>query len=158
MRQAGIIAAAGIVALEQMVDRLAEDHANARLLAEGLASFPQITIDLATVQTDIVIFTLQDERWSPSVFVRALAERGLLVGELGYGRIRAVTHYGIDFGQHRGGAGGCAHDAPAMSARGGTHPPTASGRPTGLREQRCHIACDAARRGRDAIRRSHQVR
>src|SRR6476619_3157607 len=49
MRQAGIIAAAGIVALEQMVDRLAEDHANARLLAEGLATFPQIKIDLATV-------------------------------------------------------------------------------------------------------------
>src|SRR5262245_1525135 len=50
MRQAGIIAAAGIVALDQMVERLAEDHANARLLAEGLASFPQIGIDLATVQ------------------------------------------------------------------------------------------------------------
>ncbi len=98
MRQAGIIAAAGIVALEQMVDRLAEDHANARLLAEGLVSFPQITIDLATVQTDIVIFKLQDERWTPGAFVRALSERGLLVGELGYGRIRAVTHYGIDSG------------------------------------------------------------
>jgi threonine aldolase len=98
MRQAGIIAAAGIVALDQMVERLAEDHANARLLAEGLASFPQITIDLATVQTDIVIFKLQDERWTPGAFVRALAERGLLVGELGHGRIRAVTHYGIDSG------------------------------------------------------------
>jgi threonine aldolase len=98
MRQAGIIAAAGIVALEQMVERLAEDHANARLLAEGLASFPQITIDMATVQTDIVIFKLHDERWTPGAFVRALAERGLLVGELGHGRIRAVTHYGIDSG------------------------------------------------------------
>lgn len=98
MRQAGIIAAAGIVALEQMVGRLAEDHANARLLAEGLAGFPQIVIDLATVQTDIVIFKLLDERRTPGAFVRALAERGLLVGELGYGRIRAVTHYGIDSG------------------------------------------------------------
>jgi threonine aldolase len=98
MRQAGIIAAAGIVALEQMVGRLAEDHANARLLAEGLASFPQIAIDAATVQTDIVIFKLQGDRWTPGAFVRALAERGLLVGELGQGRIRAVTHYGIDSG------------------------------------------------------------
>ena len=92
------MAAAGIVALEEMVDRLADDHANARLLAEGLASFPQIAIDAAAVQTDIVIFKLQGERWTAGAFVRALAERGLLVGELGQGRIRAVTHYGIDSG------------------------------------------------------------
>jgi threonine aldolase len=98
MRQAGIIAAAGIVALEQMVERLAEDHANARTLAEGLASFPQLAIDLDTVQTDIVIFKLRDERWTPESFARALAERGLLIGGMGYGRIRAVTHYGIDAG------------------------------------------------------------
>src|SRR6266487_3401991 len=96
MRQAGIIAAAGIVALEQMVERLAEDHANARMLAEGLASFPRIEIDPAGVQTDIVIFKLRDG--APDVFERALAERGLLVGGIGYGRIRAVTHYGIDAG------------------------------------------------------------
>jgi threonine aldolase len=98
MRQAGIIAAAGIVALNQMVERLAEDHANARILAEGLASFPQIAIDLATVQSDIVIFRLRDQRWTPARFARALAERGLLVGGMGAGRIRAVTHYGIDAG------------------------------------------------------------
>ncbi len=96
MRQAGIIAAAGIVALEQMVERLAEDHANARILAEGLATFPRIEIDPAGVQTDIVIFKLRDG--APDVFERALAERGLLVGGIGYGRIRAVTHYGIDAG------------------------------------------------------------
>jgi threonine aldolase len=98
MRQAGIIAAAGIVALEQMVDRLAEDHTNARTLAEGLASFPQLDIDLDTVQTDIVIFKLRDERWTPDSFARALAERGLRIGGMGYGRIRAVTHYGIEAG------------------------------------------------------------
>jgi threonine aldolase len=98
MRQAGIIAAAGIVALEQMVGRLAEDHANARLLAEGLAAFPQLELDLGAVQTDIVIFRLRDERWTPESFARALAERGLLIGGMGYGRIRAVTHYGIDTG------------------------------------------------------------
>jgi len=96
MRQAGIIAAAGIVALEQMVERLAEDHAHARMLAEGLASFPELSIDLSKVQTDIVIFHLVSERWTPSSFIKALAERGVLLGEIGAGRIRAVTHYGID--------------------------------------------------------------
>ena len=98
MRQAGIIAAAGIVALEQMVDRLAEDHANARLLAEGLATFPQINIDLGTVQSDIVIFRLHEGYGTPETFARAVAERGLLIGGIGRSYIRAVTHYGIDAG------------------------------------------------------------
>ncbi len=95
MRQAGVIAAAGIIALEQMVERLAEDHANARMLAEGLAQIPGIAIDRALVQTDIVIFRLDGDRWTPAQFVRALAERGVLIGEIGHGRLRAVTHYGI---------------------------------------------------------------
>jgi threonine aldolase len=98
MRQAGIIAAAGIVALEQMVGRLAEDHANARLLAEGLASFPQIKIDLGAVQSDIVIFRLHEGYGTPEAFARAAAERGLLIGGIGRSYIRAVTHYGIDTG------------------------------------------------------------
>lgn len=95
MRQAGVIAAAGIVALERMVERLAEDHASARTLAEGLASMPGIEIDLGLVQTDIVIFRPDGGRWAPAAFVRALAERGVLVGEIGRGYVRAVTHYGI---------------------------------------------------------------
>lgn len=99
MRQAGVLAAAGIIGLDHMVERLSEDHANARTLAEGLASFPQIAIDLKSVQTDIVIFSLQNTELSAPEFVRAAGERGLLIGELGYGRIRAVTHYGIDAGQ-----------------------------------------------------------
>jgi threonine aldolase len=98
MRQAGIIAAAGIVALERMVERLAEDHANARVLAEGLASFPQINIDLGTVQSDIVLFRLREGEVSREAFIRALAERGLLVGGSGRAGIRAVVHYGIDAG------------------------------------------------------------
>lgn len=98
MRQVGVIAAAGIVALEHMVERLAEDHANARVLAEGLATLPGISIDLASVQTDIVVFSLADARWTPATFTRALADRGVLVGEIGHGRLRAVTHYGIDSG------------------------------------------------------------
>ena len=98
MRQAGIIAAAGIVALDEMVDRLAEDHANARMLAEGLASFPQIALDLATVQSDIVIFRPREGCGTPEALARALGERGLLVGGIGRGYLRAVTHYGIDAG------------------------------------------------------------
>lgn len=97
MRQAGVIAAAGIVALETMVDRLEEDHANARMLAEGLAGFPQIVIEPERVQTNIVIFTLRDGI-SAEEFVVRLRERGVLMGDMGGGRVRAVTHYGIDAG------------------------------------------------------------
>jgi threonine aldolase len=96
MRQAGVLAAAGIIALNEMVDRLAEDHANARILAEGLASFPQINVDLKSVQTDIVYFDLHDERVTPEAFVSGLRERGILIGSPYGPRIRAITHYGID--------------------------------------------------------------
>ncbi len=95
MRQAGIIAAAGIVALNEMVERLAEDHANARLLAEGLHALPGVSVDLANVQTNIVIFTLTDEHADPQAFLAALAERGILMGDMSGPLIRAVTHYGI---------------------------------------------------------------
>lgn len=98
MRQAGIIAAAGIVALEEMVDRLAEDHHNARLLAAGLAGFPAIDVDPARVESDIVLFRLRPGHGDTAALVRALAERGVLVGESARGVIRAVTHYGIDAG------------------------------------------------------------
>ncbi|HMO57859.1 MAG TPA: low-specificity L-threonine aldolase [Roseiflexaceae bacterium] len=97
MRQAGIIAAAGIVALEEMVDRLAEDHTNARTLAEGLARFPQLGVDLATIQTDIVYFDLRDDAPDGRSFIAALKERGVLIGGGGR-RVRAVTHYGIEPG------------------------------------------------------------
>jgi threonine aldolase len=94
MRQAGVIAAAGIVALTEMVDRLAEDHANATLLAEGLAALPGVRLDLATVQTNIVIFTL-----APGIDSRAFSAHarrdGVQVVDMGGGRLRAVTHYGI---------------------------------------------------------------
>lgn len=95
MRQVGVLAAAGIVGLEHMVERLAEDHANARILAEGLAAFPQLYVDLARVQTDIVYFTLVDGAPSGEAFITALRERGILMGAMGTRHIRAVTHYGI---------------------------------------------------------------
>ncbi|MBC7252200.1 MAG: low-specificity L-threonine aldolase [Anaerolineae bacterium] len=95
MRQAGIIAAAGIVALEQMVDRLAEDHENARRLAFGLAEIPGISLDPTQVKTNIVIFDLIAERPTPAEFAARLGEAGVKVLALGQ-RIRLVTHHGID--------------------------------------------------------------
>jgi threonine aldolase len=95
MRQAGIIAAAGIVALTEMVERLDEDHANARLLAEGLAAIPGLRVELERVQTDIVRFELVAEDLAPADFLAALRSRGVLVGAMGGRTLRAVTHYGI---------------------------------------------------------------
>lgn len=96
MRQAGILAAAGIVALEQMIDRLAEDHENARILAEGLADILGIAIDPKAVETNIVIFELASEALSPTQFIGRLASLGLKVTSMGGSRIRMVTHYGIE--------------------------------------------------------------
>jgi threonine aldolase len=95
MRQAGVIAAAGIVALTEMVERLDEDHTNARLLAEGLAALPGLRVDLDRVQTDIVRFELVNEDLTPAGFLAALRERGVLMGGIGGRYLRAVTHYGI---------------------------------------------------------------
>jgi threonine aldolase len=96
MRQCGILAAAGIVALEQMVDRLADDHANARRLAEGIAGIPGVDIDPESVQTDIVIFQVTSDRLSAAQLVQALLGRGVQMSAIGPAQIRAVTHYGIE--------------------------------------------------------------
>jgi len=96
MRQAGVIAAAGIVALEEMVDRLREDHANARRLAEGLAEIPGLAVDLERVQTNIVIFDLTAEGVTAQEVVARLGEEGVKMGVIGPRQIRAVTHYGIE--------------------------------------------------------------
>jgi threonine aldolase len=91
MRQAGVLAAAAIVAIDTMVDRLAEDHENARVLARGLSEIPGISIDPESVQTNIVIFNVDD---GPA-FVRRLRDAGVLVTMYGPTRLRMVTHYGI---------------------------------------------------------------
>jgi threonine aldolase len=96
MRQAGVIAASGIVALEHMVDRLAEDHAHARRLAEGLADTPGVILDAGQVQTNIVIFELQPGAMSTAEFCQRLAEEGIKMSPIEGRRIRAVTHYGIE--------------------------------------------------------------
>lgn len=94
MRQAGVIAAAGIVALEQMVDRLAEDHANARRLAEGLAEYPAVEIDLDTVQTNLVFFDVRPPLTADTVATRFEAE-GIRCSVFGPQRIRFATHYAV---------------------------------------------------------------
>jgi threonine aldolase len=88
MRQAGVIAAAGLVALEQMTGRLLEDHVNARLLAEAAAEVRPDSVDLAQVETNIVYL----ERVDASAVVRRLAEHGLLAGAMDPGTLRLVTH------------------------------------------------------------------
>ena len=98
MRQAGIIAAAGVVALTEMVDRLAEDHVNAKRLAEGLAGIPGIIIEPGSVETNIFFFGVRGSDGQPSdvaPLVTAAASAGVLLSGGDDGRIRAVTHYGI---------------------------------------------------------------
>ena len=95
MRQCGIIAAAGIIALEQMVERLALDHANARRLAEGIAEIPYLSIDLDKVQTNILYFNLNSEKITTGTLVQLLANDGIKISSSGPTRLRAVTHYGI---------------------------------------------------------------
>jgi threonine aldolase len=94
MRQAGIIAAACLYALDHHVERLAEDHANARRLAEGLAEIPGVTLDPASVETNIVWFDVEG-RMSAANVSTALRERGVLIGGYGQHRMRAVTHLDV---------------------------------------------------------------
>ena len=96
MRQCGIIAAAGIEALANMTVRLAEDHANARRLAEGIAEIQGLVVDLERVQTNIVFFDLAADAIPAEQLVKRLDARGVKVLQAGPARIRAVTHYGID--------------------------------------------------------------
>lgn len=94
MRQVGVLAAAGLIALDHMVERLAEDHANARTLAEGLSELPGVSCDLSRVQTNLVFFEVQ--RMPAERFLEECARRGVVAAMAGTDRIRFVTHYGIE--------------------------------------------------------------
>jgi threonine aldolase len=106
MRQAGVLAAAGLIALHEMPKRLAADHANARLLADAVAANPKTgEIDLEAVQTNIVIFKLrggnqkngdQSSGGDAAAFSAALKEKGVLVSAIGPHSVRFVTHYDVD--------------------------------------------------------------
>ena len=97
MRQAGILAAAGSYALAHNVDRLADDHANARLLADELLRGDDLELDLATVQTNIVVFALVERSGVPdaATFVERCGERGVLLNPFGPRVVRAVTHLDV---------------------------------------------------------------
>ena len=106
MRQAGILAAAGSYALANNVERLADDHANARLLATELLRGDDVELDLATVQTNIVVFRLVERRGVPdaATFVERCRERGVLLNPLGARTVRAVTHLDVSEEQCRAAA------------------------------------------------------
>jgi threonine aldolase len=89
MRQAGVLAAAGLIALEEMPKRLHEDHANARLLAEAVAASDKVEMDLEAVQTNIVIFAVRGEA---AQLVRAMKDEGVLASAIGAHQVRLVTH------------------------------------------------------------------
>ena len=90
MRQVGILAAAGVVALDTMVERLVDDHANAKRLAQGLARMPGLSLDPNAVQTNIVLFELVDR--PAQEFIDTLKERGVLINRQAGGKVRMLLH------------------------------------------------------------------
>lgn len=97
MRQAGILAAAGIIALETMTERLGEDHERARLLAQGLSKIPSVILDPNTPQTNMIFISVDENvPFSTKEIVAKLASKKILVGATGHRRFRLVTHYWID--------------------------------------------------------------
>ncbi len=95
MRQAGVLAAAGLIALEEMPHRLGEDHANARFLAGELAKLPGIQIDPARVQTNIVIFDITGTGLATTELTAGLKTRGVLMNGINPRQMRAVTHFDV---------------------------------------------------------------
>jgi threonine aldolase len=99
MRQAGILAAAGLVALEESPAKLAVDHANARFLAEGLWRIAGIQVDPAKVESNIVVFDIAKSGLAPANVSAHLRERGVLINAINQRCLRAVTHYDVDRAQ-----------------------------------------------------------
>lgn len=97
MRQVGVLAAAGLIALQDTA-HLADDHANAKALAEGLASFPGVRVNLANVQTNMVMAGLEDSVYSVQEFLNKAATAGVLAGPMGRETVRFVTHRDVNEG------------------------------------------------------------
>jgi threonine aldolase len=123
MRQAGILAAACLVALDEMVSRLADDHDNARLLAHGLAAIEGIILDPQVVETNIVYFDLDPARLSAAQLSAGLAQHGVLINPTGAHRLRAVANYQVSttdietvLGLIEEVIGGTTAQAPALAA------------------------------------------
>ncbi len=96
MRQAGVLAAAALIALEETPGRLFEDHANARFLAQGLARIPGIAVDPVAIETNIVIFDVSATGIASAEISTRLKERGVLLNGINEHQMRAVTHYDVD--------------------------------------------------------------
>ena len=101
MRQSGVLAAAGLYALDHNLGRLAEDHGNARLLAERLAGLRRVSLDLATVQSNIVIFRMEEGAPDAATIVARAEEKGVLVSAFAARTVRAVTHLDVSRDQCR---------------------------------------------------------
>jgi threonine aldolase len=108
MRQSGILAAAGLYALDHNLARLVEDHANARLLAERLVGLRGVSLDLATVQSNIVIFRMEEGAPDAATIVARAEQAGILVSAFGVRIVRAVTHLDVTADQ-------CRHAANVLS-------------------------------------------
>ncbi len=109
MRQSGILAAAGLYALEHNFERLLEDHANARLIAEALAQVPGVLLDLETVETNIIIFRMAEGAPDAASVVARARDKGVLVSAFGPRIVRAVTHLDVT-------AEACRRAAPLLAA------------------------------------------
>ena len=96
MRQAGVLAAAGLVALEQSPANIPAAHADAKFLAESLATIPGVSVNPAEVETNIIFFDISDTGMTNAEFTGSLRESGVLVLGLAPGRIRIVTHQDVD--------------------------------------------------------------
>ncbi len=96
MRQAGVLAAAGLIALDKHPAKLAEDHRNARFLAESLSKIPGIRVDLARVQTNIVMFDVTGTGLTAAEFSKHLKDRGILINPINDRQLRIVTHSDVD--------------------------------------------------------------
>ena len=96
LRQAGVVAATAIYALENHVERLADDHVNARAFAEAVAEVDGISVDLSSVQTNLVFFQIAPEIGDACQLSAALRERGVLIGAMGPHVLRACTHLDVD--------------------------------------------------------------
>ena len=95
MRQAGVLAAAGLVALEKMTDRIIDDHNNARTLAEGILNIDGIRINLDMVKTNIIYFSLDHPKVGGALLLEKMAEKNIHFFELGPSWFRLVTHAGV---------------------------------------------------------------
>jgi len=95
MRQAGVIAAAGVVALTEQVERLVDDHDNAKYFAQGISELEGIELDVDEVETDIVIFDFKREDMTPAQLASGLAEEGVLLSPIGGTELRAVTNHHV---------------------------------------------------------------